>query len=117
VCAASFVLCGCPSVAQTAIPASGAARIAGIAIRHWDFMPLWSDLKLFPHFGEARTAIFPVKQVKYSGHDQTPSFENSYTRNRASFQADVATPPKMASSPRDRFRRNRSHEMIHRRAV
>jgi hypothetical protein len=33
---ASFVLCGCPIVAKTAIPTSGAARMADIAIRFWD---------------------------------------------------------------------------------
>jgi len=30
---ASFVLCGCPIVAKTAIPTSGAAEMADIAIR------------------------------------------------------------------------------------
>jgi hypothetical protein len=40
---ASFVLCGSPVVAQAAIPTRGAARVGGIAFRHWDFMPLWPD--------------------------------------------------------------------------
>jgi hypothetical protein len=52
---ASFVLCGCPIVA------SGAARMADIAIRFWDLMAISRDQKkLFPHFSEAGSAIFPV---------------------------------------------------------
>jgi hypothetical protein len=35
-------------------------------------MALGPDQKLFPHFGEARTAIFAVEQVEYGGHDRTP---------------------------------------------
>jgi hypothetical protein len=70
---ASFVLCGCPIVAKTAIPTSGAARIADIAIRFWDHMALSRDQKkLFPHFGEAGTAVFAVKEVEYGGHDRNP---------------------------------------------
>jgi hypothetical protein len=45
---------------------------------------------------------------------EPPSFETLlHEGNRASFQADVAPPPEMASSLKDWFRRNRSHEMIH----
>jgi hypothetical protein len=39
-------------------------------------MALGPDLKLFPHFGEAGTAIFAVEQVEYGGHDRTPSFDH-----------------------------------------
>jgi len=71
---ASFVLCGCPIVAKTAIPTSGAARMADIAIRFWDLMARGRDQKLFPHFGEAGTAVFAVEEVEYDRHDRTPSF-------------------------------------------
>ena len=37
------MLCGCPVVAKTAIPTSGAARMADIAIRYRDFMALKPD--------------------------------------------------------------------------
>jgi hypothetical protein len=30
------------------------------------------DEKLFPHFGEARSAVFAIEKVEYSGHDRTP---------------------------------------------
>ena len=53
---ASFVLCGCPIVAKTAIPTSGAAKIVDIAIRFWDCLALSRNQKLFPHFREARTS-------------------------------------------------------------
>jgi|ERR1700686_247331 hypothetical protein len=69
---ASFVLCGCPIVAKTATPTSEAARMADIAIRFWDLMALSRDQKkLFPHFGEAGTAVFAVEEVEYGGHDRT----------------------------------------------
>jgi hypothetical protein len=56
-------------VAQTATtPISRAVRTAGIAIRVWDFMALRPDQKLFPHFGEAGTAIFAVEQVEYGAN-------------------------------------------------
>jgi hypothetical protein len=75
---ASFVLCGCPIVAKTAIPTSGAAKMAGIAIR-WDLVALSRDQKkLFPHFGEAGTAVFAVEEVEYGGHDRTPSFDHHH---------------------------------------
>ena len=74
---ASFVLCGCPIVAKIAIPTSGAAEMADIAIRFWDLMALSRDQKkLFPHFGEAGTAVFAVEEVEYGGHDRTPSFDH-----------------------------------------
>ena len=70
---ASFVLCGCPIVAKTAILAGGPARMADIAIRFWDLMALSRDQKkLSPHFGEAGTAVFAVEEVEYGGHDRTP---------------------------------------------
>ena len=70
---ASFVLCGCPIVAKTAIPTSGPAGMADIAIRFWDLMALSRDQKkLFPHFCEAGTAVFAVEEVEYGGHDRTP---------------------------------------------
>ena len=76
---ASFVLCGCPIVAKTAIPTGGPARMADIAIRFWDLMALSRDQKkLFPHFGEAGTAIFAVEEVEYGGHDRTPSFDHHH---------------------------------------
>jgi len=53
---ASFVLRGCPVVAKTAIRTSGAARMAGIAIR-WDLMALSREQELFPHFGEAHNDL------------------------------------------------------------
>jgi hypothetical protein len=76
---ASFVLCGCPIVAKTAIPTGGPARMADIAIRFWDLMALSRDQKkLFPHFGEAGTAVFAVEEVKYGRHDRTPSFDRHH---------------------------------------
>jgi hypothetical protein len=70
---ASFVLCGYPIVAKTAILTGGPARMADIAIRFWDLMALRRDQKkLFPHFGEAGTAVFVVEEVEYGGHDWTP---------------------------------------------
>ena len=74
----SFV-CGCPLVAKTAIPTSGAAGIADIAIRCGDrTAPSRDKKKLFPHFGEAGTAVFAVKEVEYGGHDRTPSFYHDH---------------------------------------
>jgi hypothetical protein len=34
--------------------------------------------KLFPHFGEAGTAVFAVKEVEYIGHDRIPSFDHDH---------------------------------------
>ena len=42
-----------------------------IAKRFWDLMPLRRDQKLFPHLGEAGTAVFAVQEVEYGGHDLT----------------------------------------------
>ena len=70
---ASFVLCACPIVAKTAIATSGAVRMADIAIRFRDVMTLNREQKLFPHFGEAGTAVFAGEQVEYGRHDRTPS--------------------------------------------
>jgi hypothetical protein len=76
---ASFVLCGCPIVDKTAIPTSGAARMADSATRFWDLMALSRDQKkLFPHFGEAGTAVFAVEEVEDGGHDRTPSFDHHH---------------------------------------
>jgi hypothetical protein len=75
---ASFVLCGCPIVAKTAIPTNGAARMADIAIRFWDLMARSRDQKLFPHFGEAGTAVFAVEEVEDGRHDRTPSFDHHH---------------------------------------
>ena len=58
---ASFLLCSCPIVAKTAIPTSGAAKIVDIAIRFGDCLALSRNQKLFPHFREARTAVFTVE--------------------------------------------------------
>jgi hypothetical protein len=58
---ASFVLCGCPIVAKTAILTSGAAKTVDIAIRFWHCLALSRNQKLFPHFREARTAVFTVE--------------------------------------------------------
>jgi hypothetical protein len=58
---ASFVLSGCPIVAKTAIPTSGVAKIVDIAIRLWDCLALSRNQKLFPHFREARAAVFTVE--------------------------------------------------------
>jgi hypothetical protein len=54
-----------------ATPIIRAGRIAGIPICCRDFIVGNREQKLFPHFGEAGTAIFAVKQVEYSGHDRT----------------------------------------------
>src|SRR5262249_24859343 len=59
------------AIVQTATPIDWTGRIAGIPIRSWDFIASSRQKKLFPHFGEAGTAIFAVKQVEYSGHDRT----------------------------------------------
>jgi hypothetical protein len=38
-------------------------------------MPLRRDQKLFPHLGEAGTAVFAVQEVEYGGHDLTSLFD------------------------------------------
>jgi hypothetical protein len=74
----SFVLCGCPIVAKIAIPTSGATKMAAFAIR-WDLVALSRDQKkLFPHFGEAGTAVFAIEEVEYGRHDRTPSFDHHH---------------------------------------
>jgi len=40
-----------------------------IAKLFWDLMPFRRDQKLPPHFGEAGTAVFAVKEVENGGHD------------------------------------------------
>jgi len=58
-------------VAQAAASIIRAGRVAGIPISRRDFIVGNREQKLFPHFGEAGTAIFAVKQVEYGGHDRT----------------------------------------------
>jgi hypothetical protein len=36
------------------------------------------EKKLFPHFGEAGTAVFAVKKVEYRRHDRTPLFDHDH---------------------------------------
>jgi hypothetical protein len=73
-----FALCGCPIVAKTAIPTSGAAKMTDIAIRR-DLAALSRDQKkLFSHFGEAGTTVFAVEEVEYGGHERTPSFDHHH---------------------------------------
>ena len=74
---ASFVLCGCAIVAKIAIPTIGAAKLADIAIRFCNLM-VRDQKKLFPHFGEAGTAVFAIEEVEYGGHDRTPSFDHHH---------------------------------------
>jgi hypothetical protein len=66
-----FVRRGC----LTAVYRIGADSILGIGRRFWDLLPLRRDQKLFPHFGEAGTAVFAVEEVKYGGHDLTSLFD------------------------------------------
>ena len=33
------------------------------------------EQKLFPHFGEAGSAIFLIQEIEYGGHDSLPSFD------------------------------------------
>jgi len=68
----SFVPWGCPVVANTAIRT---AAIADIAIRFWDRRAR-DQKKLFPHFGEAGTAVFAVKEIEDGGHDRPPSSDH-----------------------------------------
>ncbi|SHH05065.1 hypothetical protein SAMN05444169_5460 [Bradyrhizobium erythrophlei] len=57
-------------------PISRTVRTVDIEIRFWDFMALRPDEKLFPHFGEARAAIFAIQKVENGGHDRTPSLNH-----------------------------------------
>src|SRR5258705_11331819 len=49
--------------------------ILSIANRFRDLMPFRRDQKLPPHFGEAGTAVFAVKEVENGGHDLISLFE------------------------------------------
>jgi hypothetical protein len=60
---------------------TSADSIICFANRFWDLMPLRRDQKLFPHFGEAGTAVFAVEEVEYGGHDPTSFFELICTIN------------------------------------
>jgi len=71
----TFVLRGCPNVAETVASIVRSGRIPGVAIRHRNFRALIRDQKLFPHFGKAGAAVFAVEEVEYGGHDRTPSFD------------------------------------------
>jgi hypothetical protein len=62
-----FVLRGC----LTAACRTGVDSILGIAKRFRDLMPVGRDQKLFPHLGEAGTAVFAVQEIEYGGHDLT----------------------------------------------
>jgi len=79
-------------VAKTAIPTGGAARMADIAIRFWDFLALSREQqKLLPHFGEAGTAVFAVEEIDYGGHDLPLSFDryHQFPLYHLSWDADV----------------------------
>jgi hypothetical protein len=41
-----------------------ANTILCIAKRFWDLMPLRRDQELFPHLGEAGTAVFAIQEVE-----------------------------------------------------
>ena len=56
-----------------------------IAKRLWDLMPLRRDQKLFPHLGEAGTAVFAVEEVEYSGHDLISLFDLHHELQRYHF--------------------------------
>ena len=75
-------LCDCPIVAKTAILTSGAARIANIALRFWDLLPLTRKQKLLPHFGEPGAAVFAVEEIEYGGHDSPLSFDRYHQFRR-----------------------------------
>jgi hypothetical protein len=50
--------------------------VPGIAIRLRNFSALGPGYqKLFPHFSEARTTIFSVKQVEDGGHESNLLFD------------------------------------------
>src|SRR5438045_9146043 len=57
---------GVPTSAHVASWTS-AESILCIANRLNDLMPLGRDQKLFPHLGEAVTAVFVVEEVEYGG--------------------------------------------------
>lgn len=66
-------------ITQNATPIAGAGRIAGIPIRSRGFIAGNRDQKLLAHLGESGTAIFPVKQVEYNGHDRTLAWSSLLT--------------------------------------
>jgi hypothetical protein len=68
-----FVLRSCPTAAHVAIR-TGADSILGIVSRFSDLI-LSGEIRSFPHFGEAGTAVFAVEEVEYGGHDLTPLFD------------------------------------------
>jgi hypothetical protein len=70
----SFVLCGCPIVVKTVIRT---VAIADIGIHFWDRRAR-DQKKLFPHFGEADTAVFAVEEIEDGGHDRPPSFNHHH---------------------------------------
>src|SRR6185369_6534335 len=47
--------------------------VAGLANLFWNYRGAKPKQELLLHLSEARTAKFAVKQVKYNGHDRTPS--------------------------------------------
>jgi hypothetical protein len=59
----SCVLSGCRILAH-AVP------IGGVDIGALNVLP--REPKLFPHFGEAGTAIFLIQEIDYGGHDLNP---------------------------------------------
>src|SRR5258708_7624751 len=63
-----------PTAAHLACLASPDS-IIGVANSFWDLVPFRGDQKLFPHFGQAGTAVFAIKNVEYGGHDLTPLFD------------------------------------------
>jgi hypothetical protein len=69
---ASVVLRNCPIVAKTAILSRGVASLANIAIRFRKLLALDRNQKLLPHFGEAGTAVFAVKEIEYGWHHRPP---------------------------------------------
>jgi hypothetical protein len=68
--AASFLLRRCPIVVRTVVRT---IEIADIAIRFRNRRTR-DQVKLFPHFGEPRTAVFAVEKIADGGHDRPPSF-------------------------------------------
>ena len=48
-------------------------------------MPLRQNQKLFPHLGEAGTAVFAVKEVEYGGHDLTSLLDLHHDLNAIIF--------------------------------
>jgi hypothetical protein len=61
------------------------ANILCIARCFWDLMPLRRDQKLFPHLGEAGTAVFAVQEVEYVGHDLTSLIDLHHDLDAISF--------------------------------